>query len=781
MPEIDHPQPDLALSLQALQILDSSDDCIKVLDLEGRILFMNRGGQALLGIKEITPFLNTSWIECWQAGDRQAVLEAIARARAGEVFTFQGCCPTLNGEPRWWDNKISPLRGVDGQVERLLCISRNITERRQIEDRRQQAEQKSRESEERYRAIVNQAVTGVACVELDGKFTLVNQKYCDLTGYSADELYQFRMQDITHPEDLSGNVELFHRMRAEGTPFEIEKRYIRKDGSIVWVNNSVYTIRDRDGKPQSAVAIVLDITQRKQTEFSAEFLAAVTQYLAEANCVEEIIQTIGERLNQYLQISICAFIEINESKEVAEIRHSWHQKEAPSLVGVYHLAEFVTDEFFQTAKAGRSIIVRDVTTDPQIADPEGFARLKIGSFINVPLIRDNEWKFSLGIYHQTPYHWRNDQISLMYELANRVWTKLEQIRVEVALRQNQEMFSALVEEAPLGVYMIDAEFRLRQANQTAVKVFNIQPLIGRDLAEALRTIWREPFATEVIHCFRHTLATGESYHSPPTVEPRADIEEIQSYDWQLHRITLPDGSYGVVCYFYDLSELKRAEAIMRQNGDRDAFLVALNDALRPLNDPLEILATANRVLGEQLGANRVTYFEVRGTDYFLEQNYVNGAESLRGGYPIESFGPELLAAYRRGHTATATDVTSDPNLSAAHRATYADVQIAAYIGVPLVKQGEFVAGLAVHSSTPRYWTADEIALTEEVAERTWAAVERARAEAALRESEAKYRKLFESLDEGYFLADVIFDEDDQPIDIYYLEANPAATRMVGQD
>uniref|UniRef100_A0ACD5H1C3 GAF domain-containing protein n=1 Tax=Desertifilum tharense IPPAS B-1220 TaxID=1781255 RepID=A0ACD5H1C3_9CYAN len=76
-------------------------------------------------------------------------------------------------------------------------------------------------------------------------------------------------------------------------------------------------------------------------------------------------------------------------------------------------------------------------------------------------------------------------------------------------------------------------------------------------------------------------------------------------------------------------------------------------------------------------------------------------------------------AYRRGHTATATDVTSDPNLSAAHRATYADVQIAAYIGVPLVKQGEFVAGLAVHSSTPRYWTADEIALTEEVVERTW--------------------------------------------------------------
>jgi PAS domain S-box-containing protein len=255
------------------QILDSSNDCIKVLDLEGRILFMSRGGQALLGIQDITPLLNTSWVEFWSQANQQAAIEAINRARAGEVCTLQGYCPTLLGEPKWWDNKISPIRGADGQVERLLCISRDITaqvrleeERRRIENDRKQAQEKLRESEERYRAIVNQAVTGVACTNLSGKFTLVNQKYCDITGYSAAELSQLRMHDITHPEDLPRNVELFNRMLAEGTPFEIEKRYIRKDGSIVWVNNSVSAIYDREGKLQSFVAISLDITERKQTE-----------------------------------------------------------------------------------------------------------------------------------------------------------------------------------------------------------------------------------------------------------------------------------------------------------------------------------------------------------------------------------------------------------------------------------------------------------------------------------------------------------------------------------
>jgi len=772
-------QPDLALDIQALQILDRSDDCIKVLDLDGRILFMSRGGQVLLGIQDITPFLNTSWIEFWQGVDQQAAREAIVRARAGEVCTFQGYCPTPSNEPKWWECKVSPMQGGDGQVEQLLCISRDITERRQIEEKRRQAEEQLRESEERYRAIVNQAVTGVACTDLDGKLMLVNQKYCDITGYSADELYQRRMQDITHPEDLPRNVALFMRMRTDGTPFEIEKRYIRKDGSIVWVNNSVYVICDRDGKPQSVVAIVLDITERKRAELNADFLTTVTQDLAEATCVEDIIQTVGEQLNRYLQVSICAFVEIDESAEVATVDHCWHQKNEPSLVGVYHLPDFVTAEFSQAAKLGQTFIVQDVNADPRIADPQRLAPLKIASLINIPLIRDGRWKFILGIYHQTPYNWRSDEIDLMRELANRIWTKLERTRVEIALRQNQEIFSTLVADAPFGVYMIDSEFRLRQANQAAIGAFNIQPLIGRDLAEVLRIIWQEPFATEAIDRFRHTLDTGESYYSPPMAEPRADIAEIQSYDWQLHRITLPDGSYGVVCYSYDLSELKRAEAIIHRNSDRDAFLVTLNDALRPLNDPREILATANRVLGERLAANRVTYFEVRGADYVLEQNYVNGAESLRGGYPIESFGAQLLATYRSGHTATAMDVTTDPKLSAAQRATYAATQIAAYIGVPLVKQGEFVAGLAVHSASPRNWTSEEISLTEEVAERTWAAVERAYAEAALRASEAKYRSLFQSIDEGYAVVEVLADDNGEWNDFLFLEVNSAFEQQTG--
>ncbi|MBW4662171.1 MAG: PAS domain-containing protein [Drouetiella hepatica Uher 2000/2452] len=198
----------------------------------------------------------------------------------------------------------------------------------------------------------------------------------------------------------------------------------------------------------------------------------------------------------------------------------------------------------------------------------------------------------------------------------------------------------------------------------------------------------------------------------------------------------------------DISDRKWAEEQLRRAAKLDAFRLSLADALRPLADPVEVQATASRVLGEYLGANRVAYFEVRGAGYVVERDYVNGAAALTGGYSMDSFGPKLLTAYRAGRTVSIPDVATDPHLSSEERSAYAAIQIGAYVGIPLLKEGEFVAGLAVHASESRVWTPDEVSLVEEVAESTWAAVERARAEAALRESENRLRLALKSAQLG---------------------------------
>jgi PAS domain S-box-containing protein len=211
----------------------------------------------------------------------------------------------------------------------------------------------------------------------------------------------------------------------------------------------------------------------------------------------------------------------------------------------------------------------------------------------------------------------------------------------------------------------------------------------------------------------------------------------------------------------------------------DDPLQALNDALRPLGDPLEIQAIASHLLAHQLKANRVAYFDVRGDEYIIERDHVDGVASLAGRYPVVSFGEELLARYRAGRIAVACDVAADESLSKEEQAAFAAAQIGAYIGVPLIKNGEFVVGLGVHTKGPRQWTGPEISLVEETAEHTWAAVERARAEAALARSESHYRLLFDSIDQGLCTVQVLFDDHGKAMDYRFLHTNSAFEEHTG--
>jgi PAS domain S-box-containing protein len=97
---------------------------------------------------------------------------------------------------------------------------------------------------------------------------------------------------------------------------------------------------------------------------------------------------------------------------------------------------------------------------------------------------------------------------------------------------------------------------------------NVRPVLGRDFAEVMRTLWPEPVAAEIIDHFRRTLATGEPYCSPRFTSPRQDIGIVESYEWELHRILLPDGQYAVTCYYFDSTQLREAEAAVREREEQ---------------------------------------------------------------------------------------------------------------------------------------------------------------------------------------------------------------------
>lgn len=124
-------------------------------------------------------------------------------------------------------------------------------------------------------AIFAQTTGGIALTDLDGSFVTVNQRYCEIVGHPETELLKLRMQDITHLDDLPGNLEKFHRMVETGSSFDIEKRYLRRDGTLVWVSNSVSVIRDNSGHITQAVTVTIDVTERKRAQKEARQLAAI--------------------------------------------------------------------------------------------------------------------------------------------------------------------------------------------------------------------------------------------------------------------------------------------------------------------------------------------------------------------------------------------------------------------------------------------------------------------------------------------------------------------------
>lgn len=136
-------------------------------------------------------------------------------------------------------------------------------------------------SEGRLQGIIQQAMVGIAQADLEGRFLLVNPRFCEIVGYTRQELLKLRKHDLTHPQDRARNAEEFARHIAGHSSYLIEKRYLRKDGRTVWVRNSVAPLLDNEGRPQSIVTVVIDVTEIKQAEervqFQAQLLDAVGQ------------------------------------------------------------------------------------------------------------------------------------------------------------------------------------------------------------------------------------------------------------------------------------------------------------------------------------------------------------------------------------------------------------------------------------------------------------------------------------------------------------------------
>ncbi len=188
---------------------------------------------------------------------------------------------------------------------------------------RARAEKSLRESEQHLAAMVNQTISGITETDLAGYFIFANDRFCEITGFSREELLGgLRMHDITHPDDLPQSAEPFQLLAEKGIPFTVEKRYLRKDGSIIWVKNSVSATKNADGKQQSVVAVMVDITENKRAEIEREKILESEQearrQAEQANSLkDEFLATLSHELRTPLN-AILGWSKMLQTKDLGE-------------------------------------------------------------------------------------------------------------------------------------------------------------------------------------------------------------------------------------------------------------------------------------------------------------------------------------------------------------------------------------------------------------------------------------------------------------------------------
>jgi PAS domain S-box-containing protein len=222
------------------RVLASSSDCIKVLSLDGELVFMSDGGMRVMEISDFNAVQGCPWPDFWKDQGNLEATAAIAAAKAGRNARFQGAAETFMGNLKWWDVQVTPIRNAAGLPEKILCVSRDITALRTAEEqlRRANAQLQARvEARTQDRDRIWQLSTDLMLVaRFDGTMTAVNPAWTDVLGWQADELLGQSFHRLLHPDDDIATAGAVEELASGVSIPRFENRYRHKDGSYRWLS-----------------------------------------------------------------------------------------------------------------------------------------------------------------------------------------------------------------------------------------------------------------------------------------------------------------------------------------------------------------------------------------------------------------------------------------------------------------------------------------------------------------------------------------------------------------
>ncbi|HEY9643037.1 MAG TPA: PAS domain S-box protein [Coleofasciculaceae cyanobacterium] len=386
--------------------------------------------------------------------DRERVTQALLQAlQARSAYECEFQVVHWDGSIHWCYTRGAYILNDQGQPIRMIGISMDVTDRKQTEAA-------LRESETRFRATFNQAAVGVAHVALDGRWLEVNQKLCDLVGYTPSEFLERTVQELTYPEDLETDLSHVRQLLAgECETYSLEKRYVHKDGFPVWTELTVSLMRELGpldlGTPKYFIAVIQDISDRKQAEAAIRhqvrqehLLRLVTQEIRQSLDLDATLSTAVTEVRQTLQADRVAVYRFNpdwSGNFIAEsVGAGWANLVDPTVVRVWE------DTHLQETQGGRyknheNFAVSDIyTVGHRTCHIALLEQFQARAYAIAPIFSGGQLWGLLAIYQNSaPRHWQAWEMDLLKQIADQLAIAIQQSelyrQLQAELRERQQM------------------------------------------------------------------------------------------------------------------------------------------------------------------------------------------------------------------------------------------------------------------------------------------------------------------------------------------------------
>ncbi|RFS17433.1 PAS domain-containing protein [Emticicia sp. C21] len=444
----------------------------------------------------------------------------------------------------------------------------------------------------------------------------------------------------------------------------------------------------------------------------------------------------------YFDTDRCYYCEVEGDNAI--IKRDASKGDLPSVAGTYPLSSFAI--FKKVVDEGLPFVVHNASTSDILDEPLRALclALQVISFVDIPVVKNGKVVGVLCLVQSTPRNWTETEVELAAETAERVWAAVDKAKIVEELRRREAELSTVQEIGGVGGFDVDVVNSLRSWRSAEYIRLHGLPADTtleqhEDWLNRLHSEDRERANTTL----QEALASGSNMYISEYRIIRPNDKQTR---WILAKGHIQRDENGkairLMGAHIDITTRKIAEEVLRQSEEEKAYLLKLSDAIRLLDNPDEIRLGAAFVLGEHLKADRAFYMEIirqNQVEYYVinETYHTEKAPRRIGQFPTENFG-RIVDKLRLGHNIVVNTIENDPLVSAGEMAKYATISTYAFVIIPLIKNGQLIAALAVHQATPRVWKDSEIKLIEETAERTWASVERARAEEALLEAKESY-------------------------------------------